>query len=174
VVRREREIFRLCAELSEDILHRDAFALRKRRLALVKAAAVLLGHGFIVGRGRGQGAGNGIDHHLEQMTDGGKLARIELVKQPMGMLSVHDSFLKRLKAFRRMAPASVHTSDHTSLTLADLGLSYSLCSNADYRAVSASFNFASKTLSGCAPVMIEPSTTSATVLPIRNDGVATI
>ena len=43
-----------------------------------------------------------------------------------------------------------------------------------YRAASASFNLASKVLSGCAPVTIAPSTTSGVVLPIRNDGVATI
>jgi len=93
VFRREREIFRLCAELSEDILHGNADALRKTGPTIVKPAAVLLRYSFIVGRGRGQGAGDGIDHHLEQMTDGGELALVELIEQMVGMLLVHCSSL---------------------------------------------------------------------------------
>jgi hypothetical protein len=53
-----------------------AAVLRKPRLSIVKAAAVVPGHGFIVGRGSGQGAGNRIDHHLEQIAHGGELAGI--------------------------------------------------------------------------------------------------
>jgi hypothetical protein len=89
VVRSEREIFRLGAELGEDVVHRNAAALGKPRLSVVKTAAVLLRHGFVVGRGCGRCAGDGVDHYLEQMTDSGKLARIELIEQLVGMLFIH-------------------------------------------------------------------------------------
>jgi hypothetical protein len=92
----EREIFRLYAELGEDIVHGSAAVLGKPRVPVLKAAAVVPGHGFVVGRSRSQGAGNGIDHHFERMAHGGELAGIELVQQPMGMLSIHDSFHYRV------------------------------------------------------------------------------
>jgi hypothetical protein len=71
---------RLCAKLDEHILHGYSTVLRKPRLSFVKAAAVLPRHRFIVERSRGQGAGNGIDHHFEQVAHGGELAGIKLVE----------------------------------------------------------------------------------------------
>jgi hypothetical protein len=44
--------------------------LRKPSLARVQAAAVLLRHGFTVGRGRSHSAGDGIEEHELQEADG--------------------------------------------------------------------------------------------------------
>jgi hypothetical protein len=76
-------------------------------LSVVKTAAVLLRHGFIVGRGCGQGAGDGVDHYLKQVTNGGKLTGIELIEQLVGMLFVHMLSLLTAKGRRRAAATSV-------------------------------------------------------------------
>jgi hypothetical protein len=59
------EVFGFDTEFGHNILHRNPLAaLHKRGLTLVKAVPILLGHGFIVGRGCGQRAGDRIDHHF--------------------------------------------------------------------------------------------------------------
>jgi hypothetical protein len=52
-------------ELGQDIFHENAFsaALRKPSLAVVKAAAILVGYGFIVERSSGQSTRHAIDQH---------------------------------------------------------------------------------------------------------------
>jgi hypothetical protein len=64
----------------------------------MKAASIFFRHRFIVGRGRCRRPGDGIDHHFQKMADRRKLARIELVKQLMGMLFIHPliSFVQEL------------------------------------------------------------------------------
>jgi hypothetical protein len=78
--------------------------LRKPSLSVAKAAAVLLRHWFIVRRGRGQGTCDRVDHHFEQMTYGIELARIELIEQMMGMLSVHSDLAYLLSLQRACCP----------------------------------------------------------------------
>jgi len=107
VVRREREVSRSGAELGEDVVHRNAAVLRKPRLSVVKTAAVLLRNGLVVGRGCGHGAGDGVDHYLKQVTNGGKLAGIELIEQPVGMPFVHMLSLITAKGRGRAAATSV-------------------------------------------------------------------
>lgn len=45
-------------------------------MAFVEATAILLGHGFIVARGGGHGAGDRIEEHEFQEADGGEDLRI--------------------------------------------------------------------------------------------------
>jgi hypothetical protein len=85
------EIIRSDARLRENFIHGNALAsaLRKPGFSFPKAAAIFFRHRFVVARGRGNGAGDGIDHHFQKMADCGKLAGIELVEQLVGVLFIH-------------------------------------------------------------------------------------
>ncbi len=71
----EVKILGLQPELGQHFLHRNTLAaLCKPGLPVVKALAVWLGYGFIVGRGRSQGAPDGIkQHELQEANRGGDL-----------------------------------------------------------------------------------------------------
>jgi hypothetical protein len=71
----EVKILGLQPELGEHFLHWNTLAaLCKPGLPVVKALAVLLGYGFIVGRRRSQGAPDGIQQHeLQKANRGGDL-----------------------------------------------------------------------------------------------------
>jgi hypothetical protein len=88
------QIVRCNAHLGKQILHRNtlATAVSKPGLTFIKTAAILLGYGFVVGRGHGDRTGHGIDHHFEQMTNGRELAWIKLVEQLMSILFIHSLY----------------------------------------------------------------------------------
>jgi len=68
----EGEILGLEAALSQNVFHGNAPALLpKPSLNPVKAAAVLLGHGFIIGWRRSQGASDGIEQRELQEANRG-------------------------------------------------------------------------------------------------------
>ena len=85
------EVFRFGAELGQDFFHRHAFATLggKPDLAFVKTPAVFVRHWLIISGSVGESAGNRIDHHFQQVADGGELAGIEMIEQLVRTLSVH-------------------------------------------------------------------------------------
>jgi hypothetical protein len=90
-----REISRLEVELGQQALHWYALAaaLPEPGLAVLEAAPVLLGHGFIVGWGRDYSAGNGIEEHELQKADGGiDLEGLKPFDEFMSVLSVRGCF----------------------------------------------------------------------------------
>jgi len=73
----EGKILGLETELGQNVLHWNALAaMRKPSLTVVKAAAVLVGHRFIVWRRRGHGAGDRIEQHKLQKAHGSGDLRI--------------------------------------------------------------------------------------------------
>ena len=78
----EVKILGLQPELGEHFPHRNTLAvLRKAGLPVVKALAVLLCYGFIIGRRGGQGASDGIkQHELQEANRGWRSANPAAVR----------------------------------------------------------------------------------------------
>jgi hypothetical protein len=55
----------------------------------VEAAAILIGHGLIIWRRRGNSTRDGIYHHFQQTADGVKLARAKLIEQVVSEIFIH-------------------------------------------------------------------------------------
>lgn len=89
------KIFRLDTGSGDYIGHRNASASAfcEPVLTLVEAAAVLFGDRLIVGGSCSQCSGHRIGHDRQEMADGGELAGIKLIKQPMCVLFVHAPIL---------------------------------------------------------------------------------